>query len=134
MLEEATEACACLIQQRDCDFLARVLANRRSLWSFEEVYREPEIYRSRYAQVFRPDRSARTVWRAVQTCRIVKERMRDNARSSAGIRKTFFENARWLILNVVFLKLRPEQGEALAIDAEQHSQIVRYADELAEQL
>ena len=93
-LEEATTACACLTQQSECDFCARALANRKSLWSMDEIYPTEELMLSRYSRVFRPDRSARTVWRAVQTQRLVKATMQDSARPSSGIRKAFFENAR----------------------------------------
>lgn len=133
-LEEATTACACLIQQNDCDFCARVLANRQSLWSLDEIYPPEELLRSRYSRVFRPDRSARAVWRAVQSQRLVIHAMQNNARASTGVRKTFFENARWLVLNVIFLKLRPEQGEDLALSAVEGVEIERAVVEYAEAL
>ena len=118
-LDEATTAIACLEQENECDLCSRVLASRRSLWSFEEVYAESMPFRSRYGRLFRPDRSARTIWRAVQTQRVILDRMRANARSSTGIRKAFFENARWLVLNIVFLQLRPEQGEVIQLSEEE---------------
>ena len=133
-LEEATTACACLSQQNDCDLCARVLSNRRSLWSLDEIYPQEPLLRSRYSRVFRPDRSARTVWRAVQTQRLVIKAMRENARASAGIRKTFFENARWLLLNVVSLKLHTEQGEVLSLSAGEEEAVTRAAIEYAEML
>ena len=49
--------------------------------------------------------------------------MRAEARSSAGIRKAFFDNARWLVLNLVFLKLKPEQGEDLALSPHEQAAI-----------
>lgn len=133
-LEEATTACACLAQQSDCDFYARVLSNRQSLWSLDEIYPPEELLRSRYSRVFRPDRSARTIWRAVQTQRLVIKSMQDNARASSGVRKAFFENARWLVLNVVFLKQHPEQGEALVLSAAEEASVTRSAVEYAESL
>ena len=75
-LEEATTACALLANGADCDFCARVLSNRRSFWSFDEVFPATGLYRSRYAKIFRPDISARTIWRAVQALRIVKAAMK----------------------------------------------------------
>lgn len=132
-LEEATAACACLVQMSDCDFCVRVLANRRSLWSFEPVYPEAE-YSSRYERVFRPDRSARKVWRAVQALRVVKTTMQDNAKASLGVRKAFFENARWLVLNVAFLKLHPEQGEALLLTADETAALSAFTVTTAEAL
>ena len=133
-LEEATSACACLAQLADCDFCVRVLANRQSLWSMEEIYPSEYLLRSRYSRVFRPDRSARTVWRAVQTQRLVVKTMRDNARASTGIRKAFFENARWLVLNVIFLKLHPEQGEALKLTEAEAALVTQATVEYAETL
>lgn len=133
-LEEATTACACLAQLSDCDFCARALANRRSLWSFEEVYPAGEENRSRYSRVFRSDRSARTVWRGVQTQRLVIEVMRANARASIGVRKTFFENARWVVLNIVFLRLRSAQGDDLTLDATLAEKVSQAATDLSEAL
>lgn len=133
-LEEATTACACLEQQNDCDFCARVLANRQSLWSMDEIYPPADLLRSRYAKVFRPDRSARTVWRAVQTQRLIIETMQNNARASQGIRKAFFENARWLVLNLVYLRLHPENGDDLTLSQAEKEQIIRKTIDIAEML
>jgi hypothetical protein len=134
-LEEATTASACLAQLPDCDFCARILANRRSLWSFELIYPDTEINRSRYSRVFLPDRSARTVWRAVQTQRVIIREMQNSGRAtSSGIRKAFYENARWVVLNVVFLKLRPEQGDELTLTAGEVSAISALTIEAAETL
>jgi len=130
-LEESTTACACLIQATDGDFCSRILANRRSLWSFEEVYPATEMYRSRYQRVFRPDRSARTIWRAVQSQRLVISALKT---SETGVRKEFFENCRWLILNVIFLKLRPEAGESLTLSAQEATDLGKAALEYAEEL
>lgn len=133
-LEEATTASACLAQQKDCNFCARILANRRSLWSMDEIYPAEELLRSCYSRVFRPDRSARTVWRAVQTQRLVIESMQSNAKASLGVRKTFFENARWVVLNIIFLRLHPEQGDSLILTAEEIAAVSRAAVEIAEAL
>ena len=133
-LDEATTASACLAQLQDCDLCARVLANRRSLWSLEETLRTEELNRSIYSRVFRSDRSARTVWRAVQTQRVVIESMQGDARHSAGIRKAFFENCRWLVLNLVFLKLRPEQADEPTLTPDEEAAIAKTAVEVAEEL
>lgn len=131
-LEEATTALACLEQERACDLCTRVLANRNSLWSFDEVYPDTDLYRSRYERLFRPNRSARTIWRAVQTRRAVIAQMQAEARAATGIRKAFFENARWLVLNIVFLQHRPEAGEALALTADEVARLRGAATEIAE--
>lgn len=133
-LEEATTACASLNQQRDCDYCSRILANRQSLWSLDDIYPPEELYRSRYSHVFRPDRSARTIWRAVQTQRLVISAMRDSGRASTGLRKAFFENSRWLVLNIIFLKLHPEQGGELPLSTEEIADISRATNEYAELL
>jgi hypothetical protein len=131
-LDEATTALACLIQLPDCDFVARTLANRRSLWSFEEIYLPDQINRSRYSHIFRQDRSARTVWRAVQTQRAVIQTMQASARPSNGARKAFYENARWLVLNIIFLKLRSEHGDALALTPQELTDISAKTQDVAE--
>ena len=118
-LDEATKSLACLEQEVGCDLCARVLANPRSLWSLEEVYPAESFYRTRYHRLFRPDRSARTIWRSVQTQRAVHERMLAEAAHSTGVRKAFFENARPLVLNLIFLRLRPEQGGVLTLTADE---------------
>jgi AIPR protein len=134
-LREATTAAACLakVQFLD-DFCAKILKKRSALWSFEEVYGEREVYRSSYAQVFRADRSARTLWRAVQMQRIVIRVMQDNGRASLGIRKAFFESSRWVLLAVVFVQLRKEQGNDLVLSTDEQEMVSRYIVELAERL
>ncbi len=113
--KEAATALACLYQNGDMDFLARVLANRQSLWSLDIVFPDDPLNNTRYSRVFRSDRAARTVWRAVQIQTIVIDQMKVNTRVETGARKTFFENARWLILNIIFLRLRLEQGDDMTI-------------------
>jgi AIPR protein len=125
--EEALVALACLeppilptpaSSNFEQDFLcARVLSNRDALRSDEPVYTESEQPRSRYRRLFRTDRSARTVWRSVQTKRAVEEIMRNNTKAERGNprRKAFFTNARWLVLHLIFLRLHPERGEVLEL-------------------
>jgi hypothetical protein len=47
--------------------------------------------------------------------------MRENGHASTGKRKEFFENGRWLVLHLIFLRRHPERGEELA-DKCQHLQ------------
>lgn len=134
-LKEATTASACLAKSQDCDDLcSRIMANRVSLWSMDEIYSSTELYRSRYSRVFRADRSARTVWRAVQTQRLVIQAMQDSGKASSGVRKAFFENARWVLLTVIFVKLRPEQGNALSLTIAESEIISRSTIEFLEML
>lgn len=133
-MEEATTACACLSQSEAGDFCARVLANRRSLWSFETVYPETEVLRSRCERIFRPDRSSRTVWRAVQVQRIASREMSVQARNETAVRKSFFENARWLVLNILFLKHHPENGNDIRLSADEETLVAAKAVEYAEAL
>lgn len=110
-LDDATIALACL--ETDINFCACLISDRKSLWSFEQVYPSTELHRSRYERIFQPGRSSRTIWRAVQAYQIVLERMRAEGRTSSGVRKAFFENGRWLVLKMVFAKLHPERGSEL---------------------
>lgn len=133
-MSEALTACACLAQMSDCDFVARALANRSSLWSFEQVYPDIEILRSRCERIFAPDRSARTIWRSVQTQRAVIDTMRANARAETGVRKAFFENSRWLVLNVLFLRLKPETGQDLILSEDERTAISEAVNVISEAL
>jgi hypothetical protein len=133
-LEEATTACACLAQLSDCDYVARVLANRSSLWSFERIYNRDDPLPSRCERIFRPDRSARTVWRAVQVQRLVISLMQSSGRSEIGVRKAFYESGRWLVLNLLFLRLRPESGSGLALKDQEVAEIGAAINEIAESL
>jgi AIPR protein len=130
-MREAITALACLVKRPDCDdFCARILANRASLWSMQGDTENSSIYE----RIFRADRSARTVWRAVQTQRLVLQVMKDNGRAETGVRKAFFENARWVLLHVVFIKCQSAQGDLLALTELEVSNIRRCAVELAERL
>jgi hypothetical protein len=132
-LQEATVASACLAKGENLDdFCARVVANRVSLWSMEELDPTKRDGVSRYSIVFRADRSARTVWRAVQVHRVVIQVMRDNGKVSSGVRKAFFENARWVLLAVVFIQLRLEQGNDIHLSEDEKAKVTRYTVELAE--
>jgi hypothetical protein len=130
-LDEATTALACLEQQANCDLLSRIVAQRKALWSFEEVYPAGSVHRSRYAQLFKNSRSARSIWRSVQAQRVTDEALRTG---ETGVRKDFFVYGRWLLLNAIFLHLHPERGEALTLTLEEKANITHVAQEYAEQL
>jgi hypothetical protein len=51
-----------------------------------------------------------------------------------GIRKAFFENSRWVLLAVVFVQLRKEQGNDLGLSTDEQEMVSRYIVELAERL
>jgi hypothetical protein len=133
-LTEATTAGACLAREDPEDYCAQIIANRKLLWSMDEIYPPEKILCSRYAQVFNPIRSARTIWRAVQMQRIVIKAMQEAGRTETGARKAFFENARWVLLNVLFIKLRLEQGNALSLTAQEESTILQSTQYFAEKL
>jgi AIPR protein len=135
-LDEATTAAACLAKGADLDdFCASILTKKRtSLWSMDEVYPEKEFLRSRYSRVFRPDRSARTVWRAVQVQRLLIKVMQDSGRAEQGVRKGFFEHSRWVLLSVLLIKLKLAEGDALQLTAVEVSQATQSAIEFAEVL
>lgn len=130
-LDDATTALACLEQQTSCDLLSRIVARRRDLWSFEEVYPIGSAHRSRYSQLFKNSRSARAIWRAVQAQRIVKAALQT---AETGVRKDFFIYGGWLVLNAVFLRQFPERGDALGLSTEESAKLTKAAQEYAEQL
>lgn len=130
-LEEAITALACLQTDNTGDLCARVLANRNSLRTLEEDEGEK---RSRYKRLFGSERSARTVWRAVQTQRAVVEALQNQMRTVSGVQHEFYENARWLVLHLIFLQHHPERGEELNLPEESKGEIRQKADALAETL
>ncbi len=127
-LEEATTACACLDQSKDCELVALALADPELLWSFEDAYPEGNIYRSRYERVFRGDRSARAIWRAVQVQRIVLHTMQA---MTAPWPAELFWVCRWLVLNLVYLRTRMHEGANLMLAEEEHMHVVETAQNLA---
>lgn len=129
LLDEATTALASLEQQSACDLLSRIVAQRKALWSFEEVYQPSEVHRSRYAKIFKTIRSARSIWRAVQTQRLVVSALDTSER---GVRRAFFTYGRWLVLNLIFLKLHPHFGESLALTPAEEQEIRAKAQEFIE--
>lgn len=131
-LDDATIALACL--EPDFELCARIIADRKSLWSFDPTYPDTELLRSRYERIFQPGRSVRTIWRAVQTYQLVLERMRAEARTSKGVRKAFFENGRWLILKILFVRLHPERGEDLELTPTIKAEIATKALEIGDAL
>ncbi len=70
----------------------------------------------------------------MQTQRLVIKAMQDRGRSSSGVRKAFFENARWLVLNVIFIKLRPEQGIDLNLRTDEANAVSQRTIEFVEEL
>lgn len=130
-LEEATTACAALSTWRDGDLCTRILTNRASLWSLHPVYPAENPQISRYAAVFRPELSARTIWRAVQIQRLMIAALRSG---ESGVRKDFFTYGRWLVLHVLFLKLPILHGTDLALTPSEVSLVTTCAQEYAEKL
>lgn len=132
--EEALVALACL--ESEVDFCCRALTNRNSLRSQEAVFDESAPYPSRYRHLFRPDRSARTVWRSVQTNRLVIERMQANTRAEPirSRRKAFFTDSRFFVLHMIFLRLKSERGEALSLTQSDADAISQATNEIAEAL
>lgn len=130
-IEHATVALACLNQDKEFNLLTRIRTDRKSLWSMEidPIYPDTELFRSRYERIFKEDYSARTIWRAVQTYRIVWETMQNEMRAANGVQKSFYENCRGLVLKIIFLKLTPERGEELAITEALKAEIVAKSQE-----
>ncbi|AMV32140.1 AIPR protein [Pirellula sp. SH-Sr6A] len=129
-LDEAATALACLEPDKDCDYCSMLLSNRKALWSAEPVYPKDRPQESLCERMFRRDRSSRKVWRAVQLRRIVIERL-NGERPAAGARREFYENARWLVLHLLFLREHLEQGETLALTEEEKARAAAQTLEIA---
>lgn len=133
-IDEALTACACLHNAQDCDLLYRVATNRDSLRSLEMVFPADQAVRTRHERVFPISLSARTAWRAVQVQRIVLQIMGDAARASTGAEKSFYTNARWVVLAAIFKRLEPETGEAIALSEDERAAISAAVSDYAEKL
>lgn len=135
-LKEATTASACLAGAADCaDFCSRIVADRASLWSMEEDYPVAERLKSRYSRVFRDDRSARTVWRAVQAQRLLVSIIKEIAIAEVDpVRKDFLKNARGLLLNVLFVKVKPQKGDEIMLSLEEVERVCESTQAFTETL
>lgn len=129
-LEDAATALACLDRENDCELCATLLSNRKAIWSADLVYPKDNPQLTLCQKLFRPERSARTVWRVVQIRRIVIERL-NAERPAAGVRRAFYENVRWLVLYLLFLREHSEQGESLRLTSDEQSQVGAKAIEIA---
>jgi len=129
-LDEAATALACLEPDKDCDWCAMLLSNRKALWSATPVYPKDKPQDSLCTRMFRRERSARTVWRAVQIRRIVIERL-NGERPAAGARREFYENVRWLVLSLLFVREHLDQGETLALTEDEKAKVAAQTLEIA---
>lgn len=128
---EATTAAACLLQGNVVrEIIPKVLSNRKSLW---DTTIPTGASLSLYSQVFASSLSARSLWRAVQAQRIVLDKLREFARAEPP-RKAFFENGRWVILNIIFLRLKPEAGESTSLSTVEVNQFSDSALTISEEV
>lgn len=133
-VREASLALAALEWDGTGDLCAKATGDAKALFSTEPIY-EPPTPPSRYHRLFPPERAARVIWRAVQARRLVVTKMRDDGRAAGvGVRNSFFENARAVVLSVVFVRLRPEQGEAVALTSQEMGRITGETISAAEAL
>ena len=58
----------------------------------------------------------------------------ENTRASTGKRKEFFENARWLVLHLVFLRHHPERGGELTLSSGELDALRQATDYVSEAL
>jgi hypothetical protein len=113
-LAEATTALTCLIQEKECDLLTRIVTDLDSLWSLEILYPD-KAYSTRYHRIFQPERPAREVWRAVQVQKVVLQTLDAEAKKHMGIQRQFYQHTRWLLLNLIFNRLVLPEREAMLL-------------------
>lgn len=58
--------------------------------------------------------------------------MQDSARAETGKRKAFFENSRWLVLHLVFLRLHPERSDILQLTNDERKRIGTATNKISE--
>jgi hypothetical protein len=122
-LEDAATALACLEGQADCGICAMLLSNRKALWSGDLVYPKENPETTLCQRLFRPERSARAVWRAVQVRRIVIDQLKAQ-RPAQGVLRDFYENSRWVVLHLLLLREKLEQGPTLALTEPERARAV----------
>jgi hypothetical protein len=132
-LDEAATALACLEPDNDCDLCAMLMSNRRKLWSAQPVYPKANPVETLCERLFRRERSARTVWRAVQLRRIVIAQL-NGERPVAGALREFYENARWLVLSLLFLRERLAEGKTIRLTETEKTQAATQTLEIASAL
>lgn len=119
-ISDAASALACIQQDKECGLVSLLAGDYETLWSDEKVYKreednDPMLSRAEF--LFSGSTSARTIWRAVQTRKIVVDSLIAASQAESGARAEFLLHSRWLVLNLVFLQLRPHQGDDLFLDA-----------------
>src|SRR5262249_14014309 len=66
--------------------------------------------------------------------RIVLNAMGHSAKASTGATKSFYTNARWLVLAAIFKKIKPEAGEALGLSGAERTAVSAAVADYAEKL
>jgi AIPR protein len=133
-VREAALALASLEWERSGDLCATVLRDPDALLSMEVVYPEGDRIRTRYHRLFRPERSPRDVWRAVQARRAVLARLQGADAGAEPGRGDFNDHAGALVLNLVLLKRQVEQGDAPALTEGELDDVARSTDQFADAL
>lgn len=60
--------------------------------------------------------------------------MAASARASTGVLKSFYTNARWVVLAAVYAKLKPQDGEPLTLSVDEAATISGAVSDYAEKL
>jgi len=123
-LDEATTALACLAKDSTCDLIRRIDTAPESLWSFEALPTANDSQPSRYHSVFQYERPAREVWRAVQIQRIVLQTTQTMIDNESNLDEQPIWQARWLLLHLLFDRLRLESGAEMALNADETSLLI----------
>lgn len=122
-LQEAISALACLEKDKTCKIYTQLAKNRRAL-----LTKDNELYK----RIFRADRTAKTIWRAVQVSRIVLDIISSRIKSETGAKKEFFKYSRWLLLSLIFMQLKPEDGNDLRLEENTVHNISQNVDMISE--
>lgn len=133
-LPEALTALAALCGDHGSDLVAKVLGDRKAIWSLDKTLPSDAPVHSRYEVVFRPGLSARTLWRSVLLQRQVIAEMKASTTAATGRRKEFYQNSRYLVLHIVSIRLGFVLEGGMTLTPDEQSRLTACTQEVAEAL
>ena len=141
---EAAPFLACTITGNDwIDFVIAAKTDQKRLFSRKDMVSSKDPLRDSYSRLFPDSLTARQMWRTVQIGRYVREKIRDESRSISDPRKLpegslpgkeILKHAAWLVLHVICIRLKSQNGASLALDQHDLDTLSREVNLVATQL
>lgn len=129
-IQEAASALACTLPDKDwADFVVMAKTKPRALFSRSELVSSRGVGQPpTYDRLFTDSLTARTIWRAVQVSRFVKERISERARAESDPMsmppgtlpgREILRHGSWLLMHVLFARTELHNGADLALAADE---------------